>query len=389
MTVRMKRFLFRAVSLFAIALIGLATAPLARALDLTIENKNPKFNDDNVYVMFENVQDANVSSKTPYKLSQLPKPVRVGKAFGRVWISLGDRLQNVDAPNFNNPNLPNYRTRWDKIEWTVDGSQFQCANLSSADFFSVPLEISGGKTEDGRTVLGWKEPTASVFAKLKALVNNPGADPVITGDGPGGIVRVISPSTTANPAAYSSFTPYITAREGKTTNIAGHFYGNPQSDYNFDATIRNESLVMTGKGPSAGHSIVVDADQLPVQGLYKCDPHFTVDGNPSWNFAKNDVYCAALRDVLAGFNLGFIGSSVTNPHTGRPFGEGPSSSWVNTESKYAYAGAQPNNPTFYNQYANVIQQASDSYGFPFGDTFVHKPLMFLKENKLNITVLAD
>ena len=175
------------------------------------------------------------------------------------------------------------------------GSQDQCANLSSADFFGVPLEISGGKTEDGRTVLGWREPTANVFGKLKALVTNPSADPVITGDGPGGIVRVISPSTTANPAAYSSFTPYVTAMEGKTTNIAGHFYGNPQSDYNFDATIRNESLVMTGKGPSAGHSIVVDADQLPVQGLYKCDPHFAVDGNPSWNFAKNDVYCAALR----------------------------------------------------------------------------------------------
>jgi Beta-1,3-glucanase len=372
-----------------IGVLGLAAAPEVRALELTIENKNPNFNDNNVYVMFENVQGGNVSSKTPYKLSQLPKPVQIGKAFGRIWISLGDRLQNVDAPNFNNPNLADYRLRWDKIEWTIDGSPTQCANLSSADFFSIPFQISGGKTEDGRTVLGWREPTASVFAKLKGLVNNPNADPVVTGNGPGGIVRVISPSTTANPSAYSSFSPYITAMEGKTTNIAGHFYGNPPSDYNFDATIRNESLVLTGKGPSAGHSITVDAEQLPVQGLYKCDPHFTVDGNASWNFAKNDVYCAALRDALAGFNLGFIGSTVINPHTGNPFGAGPSSSWVNTEGKYAYAGAQPSNPTFYNQYANVIQQASDSYGFPFGDTFVHKPLMFLQENKLNITVLPD
>ena len=75
MTAPMKRFLCiqKAFSLFAIGLIGLAAAPLARALDLTIENKNPKFNDDNVYVMFENVQDANVSGKTPYQTVATPE----------------------------------------------------------------------------------------------------------------------------------------------------------------------------------------------------------------------------------------------------------------------------------------------------------------------------
>ena len=90
MTAPMKRFLCiqKAFSLFAIGLIGLAAAPLARALDLTIENKNPKFNDDNVYVMFENVQDANVSSKTRYKLSQLPSlsgSAKHSAEFGFLW----------------------------------------------------------------------------------------------------------------------------------------------------------------------------------------------------------------------------------------------------------------------------------------------------------------
>jgi hypothetical protein len=391
----MKRFnSFKAIlSVLAISLLGAAASPTARALDLTIKNENPKFNDDNVYVMFENVQ-GNVSSKKPYKLSQLPKPVRIDRAFGRVWISLGESLKNVDAPNFNNPYLPDYRVRWDKIEWTVDGSPTQCVNLSSADFFSVPLKISGGVTEDGKRELGWREPTASVFAKLKATVNNPNADPIVTGDGPSGVVRVISPSTTANAAAYSSYSPYISAMEGKTTKIRGQFYGAGGGYYCYNARVQNGSLVLTGTDDgeghsSVGHSITVDAAQLPVQGLYKCDPTFTVDGQAGWNFARNDIYCAALRDALAGFNLGFVGSPVTNPHTGKPFGDSWSSTWQNTESKYAYAGAQPNNPTFYNQYANIIQRASDSYGFPFADTFVHKPLMFLAKNKLEITVQAD
>ena len=116
--------------------------------------------------------------------------------------------------------------------------------------------------------------------------------------------------------------------------------------------------------------------------MCECDPQFSVDNRPGWNFAKNDVYCAALRDVIAGFNFGFVGSPVTNPHTGKPFGKSSTDTWVNTKSDYAYSGAQPNNPTFYNQYANVIARASDSYGFPFGDTFVHRPLMNLRNGKL-------
>ncbi|HEY5744185.1 MAG TPA: beta-1,3-glucanase family protein [Terrimicrobiaceae bacterium] len=373
------KFFKTAMSLCAAGTVGLGATPTARALELTITNQNTNFNDNNVYVMFERVEGGNVSSKTPYSLAQLPKPVKVDRAFGRIFISLGQPLQNVNAPNFNNPTLPDYGVRWDKIEWTIDGSPTQCANLSSADFFSVPLKISNGSTE-----LGWRDHTGNIFNKLKATAGNINADPVIPGNGPSGVVRVISPSTTANPGAYASMSPYIGFMEGKTTPISGDEMGG----YDYDARISNGSLVMTGKNRSAGHSMSVDAGQLPIQGLYKCDPQWVVDGQAGWNFSKNDVYCAAMRDVLAGFNLGFVGSSVTNPHTGQPFGNGPSSSWQNTETRLAYAGAQPSQP-FYNQYANVIAQASDSYGFPFTDRYVHKPLLNLSGKNLNIIVQGD
>ena len=74
---------------------------------------------------------------------------------------------------------------------------------------------------------------------------------------------------------------------------------------------------------------------------------------------------------------------MTNPHTGKPFGDSLTDTSVNTKSDYAYSGAQPKDPMFYNQYANVIARASDSYGFPFGDTFVHRPLMNLTSGRVD------
>ena len=72
------------------------------------------------------------------------------------------------------PVCANYsRTNWDKNEWTIDGSPTQCANLSLADFFSIPLKPRGRQTDDGKTELSWKEGTAELyFNKLKAAAGN-------------------------------------------------------------------------------------------------------------------------------------------------------------------------------------------------------------------------
>ena len=37
---------------------------------------------------------------------------------------------------------------------------------------------------------------------------------------------------------------------------------------------------MIGKGKSTDHSIKVEANDLPVEGLYKCNPQFSVDNQP-------------------------------------------------------------------------------------------------------------
>jgi len=162
--------------------------------------------------------------------------------------------------------------------------------------------------------------------------------------------------------------------------------GNPTFDFN-GVVQQDGSLAMTGTISNLGPTtIIVNSQDLPVQGLKKCDPQFTVNGARE-SFANNDAACAALRDMLSAFNLGFVGSTVTNPNTGKPLGDGPSNTWEGIDKKLAFAGAQPSNPTYYNQYAGYLLGVSDAYGFPFTD-FVHKPLLSLHPSKVKTMTIA-
>jgi hypothetical protein len=128
--------------------------------------------------------------------------------------------------------------------------------------------------------------------------------------------------------------------------------------------------------PVAQTAIIIASQDLP-NGIYTANPPYTVNG-ALHHVSDNDVYAVAVRDVLAGFNLGFIGSVQTNPNTGASFGAGPSNKWYQppVPEKLAFAGAQPANSNFYNQYANYLSSVSDAYAFPFTD-LIQSPLQAL------------
>ncbi len=91
-------------------------------------------------------------------------------------------------------------------------------------------------------------------------------------------------------------------------------------------------------------------------------PPYQLDGSPG--HFDNTVYDAVIRDVLAGFNLGFVASATTDPSTGTAFGDEASGLWL--KSPKAFDFLQPGQP-FYNQYARVIATNSNAYGFPYSD----------------------
>src|SRR5262249_10578312 len=126
----------------------------------------------------------------------------------KVFISLGAPLisgstGNLFNPNFANSSLPDYYTRWNKVElsyqMTDPGS---VANLTADDFVSIPMRLTAGNAS-----IGWhfQGSVSQLLSNLAALTGNSSLA-VVTSNSQ--IIRVISPHTSFN-APWPSYEPYI------------------------------------------------------------------------------------------------------------------------------------------------------------------------------------
>jgi Beta-1,3-glucanase len=396
-------------------------------LTVNFINKNPDYGPAQIYVAFGGqsnpaqlvgtiVNGAGLSLGTNYALTDLKTGVHLTRFIGgRICFSLGKPFRsmkpgNANNPNFNNPSLPDFNIRWDKAEITYDvGDPHSGINLSATDFFSVRLKIQTYHAGSLVTTLTWQAPIATIFHNT-GLLTGFSRDAVCSDDKNGvptegltprdiiKVVRVIAPSTI--PAAvvnpYPSLHPYIDHVKANaiTTTIQGTF--NTVTTYKFTAMIDSAgALVMTGtittNSVPQSHVIVIRSSELE-RGIYTADPLCNVDGVDK--HVGNDAFGATVRDVLAGFSLGFIGSKEQNPNApGQTFGNSPSYQWYTPNklpTKYAFQGAQPEH-TFYNQYAAYLATVTDAYGFPFTD-LTQSPFASLKPgniDRMDITVLPD
>lgn len=394
-------------------------------------NENLAYTSSNVYVAFCGQSDpANLVGKklsdgtaltlgTSYSLADLKDGILLTKfRAGRICIKLGQKFEsvpnrgNANNPNFNNPSLKDFNFRWDKAEVTYDVSDPNSViNLSATDFFGVRLRIRTYHAGTEMRTLTWQKPIATAFhdtgvlcnfsdklPKLAVCIDNDNGVPT---QGPNGIikvVRVIAPSTlptdVTNP--YPSFQDYINYVRAKAivTKIEGKFFGGSLPTYDFKAVVDSTGLLMTGTVTTnhfpESHVIKIQTSDLD-GGIYTANPLCNIDGVNK--HPQNDAIGAAIRDVLAGFSYGFIGSNEQNPNApGKTFGESTSTQWHTPRLpiKYAFAGAQPDHP-FYNQYAATLNPLTDAYGFPYSD-FVEAPLAGLNPksiDSMDITVLAD
>ena len=113
-------------------------------------------------------------------------------------------------------------------------------------------------------------------------------------------------------------------------------------------------------------------------GIYSANPPFTVNGTAE-TVSTNDVYAAAVAEMLGGFDSGFVGSTEINPNTpGTTYADSTTGQWYNPKpqtlpdqpqpsNSYAFAAAQPTNPGYYDNYAATVVQDSNVYGSPFTD----------------------
>jgi hypothetical protein len=350
----------------------------------------------------------------------------------KVFVSLGKALTVASdgSANYLNPTGPNFTTRYDKFEFTYNGSTGG-ANLTSADFVGLPLQLKTAQTSHAAQTLTWnysptdpKLDTQKVFTALGALSNfstNTAANAlgaIVTNGLNGvtvtkpdksqltGVVRIISPSSTnGGQTPYPDFTAYLhhlqTGGAGSkpiVTEIAGNNgrwgSGNPPALQTYDLTsyISNDpastetvngvkvapgDLLLKGTVSSGGVSqdlkILITAAQLTTFAIYGAAITPAQVEGPD----DHRVVDHAVADYLAGLSLGFIGSAEANPNLpGKTIGESPSWTWYGTamdgnnfaplETKYAYAAAQPSDP-YYNPYAAYLN--NDSGGLPVTDSY--------------------
>jgi hypothetical protein len=391
-------------------------------------NKNSAYATGKIYVAFCGQTDPanlvgniiggkNLELGTNYSLTDLKADIQLTRFVGgRICIALGNPFRSLkpetgNNPNFNNPSLPDFNLRWDKAEITYYvGDPFSGVNLSATDFLSVRLKIQTYSAGKLVTTLTWNKPIATIFHTVGVLsgfsrdaVCSDNQTGVPTeGLTPGSIVnvvRVIAPSTV--PAAvvnpYPSFQNYINhvLANGITTKIEGIF--NAKTTYDFTAQIVTDgALEMTGTittdSVPQSHVIVISSKELE-RGIYTANPLCNIDGVDK--HVGNDAFGTTVRDVLAGFNLGFIASKEQNPNApGLTFGESASYQWYTPNKlpdSYAFSGAQPDHHSFYNQYAADLAPVTDAYGFPYTD-LTQSPLAGLKPgeiDRMDITVMPN
>lgn len=336
-------------------------------------------------------------SKQSYSFAEAKSGINLQHNIGgRIFFSLGGALDDPNnPPEPNNPTIDSYHTRFDKIELTYDPTNpYSVANLTIIDFFSIPLCL---KTYKNGTLVQ----TLDLFVDGNTMIHNLSqithynSQAVLTEAGK--FLRVLGPpNNNVVSSLYPSMEDYIATVQAASVpfQIQDNYYhagDTPETqsqEYSFLGSVDgNGDLLLQGTGDiiGGGHTIKILHNNL-LQGIYGCNPAYSVDGLPS-NIAQNDVYSAVVRDTVAGFNLGFIGSTTINPATGRAFNVSPSSEWWCSPKAFEFA--QPIKP-FYNQWGRYVSENSNSYSFPFSDLWRQRVQISLADvDTLEITIKPD
>ncbi len=331
-----------------------------------------------------------------YKLSSFMKGADGSYSFtaakadsGRLYFSLGTAIPESNGHNWCDPGMDKIRFDW--IEFTIDGSHYACANLTSLEQLGIAIGLEAYK--DGAKVnsLGWSKSISGVVADSKALVSEKDLPKVLKGSfDKKDFIRLIGPHCysdvfpkDANPWA-PGVAKAITAADGKTFQMTGGFYTpSVRTTFSmsgkFDAATK--SITLTGKF-NGTKDAVMTVTNLNLESIFAavakkgCTVSCTLDKQPQQrNPGDNDVWEVVFNYLVTGFNAGYWCNDATLD----------TAKWKN-----ATPFSSPDKA--YNEYSALIRKNSDSYGDPYSDNEGGKILLTLDPSKVDtllITILGD
>ncbi len=362
------------------SLIFLAmAAPSPAAAQVTVEIVNQSgVASDKVYALLTGnaISAQGITPNKSTKLSAL-----TDSKFSLTAVSAGRITFSYDGavPEDQDPNTPS--ARFDKVELSYPAG---AANLTAVDFFGIPFTLETlDSNQNVLQRLTYYTSTKTLVAALLVLV--PNAEITTNGKTGAHFARVLSPVKL--PAAYPSMQPYVSSVAGRSLTIDGTYVGPvapSPSTYDYTGTLANDgTITLTGTidpPPNpANQPLKINGSSL-ASAIYTDNGPYTVGGKPA-QVSDNDVYAAIYRDLVAGFDFGFVDGKYGSDSAG----------WYGTTPYHPpYACARTADDNFFNQYASLIAADSDAYGFPFADRLGNVQVSLNSAvATLRITILPD
>ena len=331
---------------------------------------------------------------------------------GTLYLSYGTPITYTSAPTVYT------QARWQLVELSYDQNIASVGDLTSIDFFGIPIEMTtfaAGDTAQAAplTRSTYYSSTETLLKSLYALNANMGYAMRTTSGGtftPGTtdisqFARVVGPNQMAAPGSsmisptdpnyaqgspfpYPSFADYLDSlvaasytfveKDDATIsayvfNYAGTVTGNRTSGYTI-------TLTGTTQAPSPLPSNATITLNLPPQATASGGFDFNIYGAPQScdSFAvagyacdtntlqamANSVYGWIQADVISALNFGYLNGAIDQANGGT----GNSSAWYGLPPvPYPFGAARSVNDGFYNPWAAAMYNQSDAYGFAFSD----------------------
>jgi hypothetical protein len=365
-----------------------------------------------------------------YSLAELSKGVAISNFSGRIYVTYATLDSNNNPISWQFPSVANggwgytpnsagtdsvdFFIRYDQMELTFNGSPDDVADLTSINFWSIPMTLSTSlKDAPVASVTGTYNGATpqSILDALTTVSSSsivPGSFTAVSGvsylvQPPCLFARVIGPVSyppVAPPTfPYDNFSDYLTylnttfgpgttlgttiadLGNGVVATISGKFAGsaapkgatdlspyNPQT-YTLTASIdSNCDITLSGTVGSASVTMLfTNADLTTPPGIYGGNVDCTITPLPYSGYPAapgNDVYGWVAGDLFLGFNIGAIGSTQTLEGATTMVGAMNSQSWYTLTELYQNLQS---NPSYYDQWSAAMQPLSQAYNFAYSD----------------------
>jgi len=283
-------------------------------------------------------------------------------------------------PSDNAP-IPDGVQYYGWIEFTKKSSETEVwLNLSNVDITGLPLTLAGTDTANNAFTLGYKKSITDIIATMKTTALQPATDAnpayIICATGQ---PKIVGPNGAPN--SYASYETYI---NDLNTNKAPLVItsdtpkgGSPKVFTGSFMNVQNATDVMISLKSAEGDTFEVLKSQFTTEICYRCDGGkliyngVTVDQNQSPQNTNDKMYAnSTFRNILIGINEGYFTTAGPNKSIAFP-GEVPFSTGQGSD------------------YAKVLHENSNSYGFPYADSNLKVLITASPSDTITMTICTD